>query len=479
MKINRMKDVLESIAHNAVPEDINLMPGIAVRLERRPFMITLRAKPVLMILLVLLALTLLSGVVYAIGKSMGYIPGIGLIDQSTPLRMLSEPVTITRDGITLTVEQVVISADKTVVIYKMEGIPANAYESDNQTNESENTVSSYSSSITIPLDGTTEAPSVDSESKAICFSDEKIVLPNGTTLPLQTGEGNGWSSGFESRHIFGTIPAEIDDAAFLISCIPETEPGILPENWEVTLHFVPVPSDINILPAADVRLLPSGKSQSAMTFEKVIETNDGYILVGKFRSIGLPEYALAYGERKFLKITDANGQLIKSTHANGIDIDSQFGEFGLAYEIKGKQHAWPLTLTLDEVVVQFNGQSIEFEFDTGPNPQVGQEWLLHPDVQLMGYTIHDVLIERTERGYTFTIQSAPDVLMVSPEIKDFPYSSAGGSGDGFGKGETYFHIEYKGEPPSGKLVIKLSDLLARLHGPWYIQWQPENNSSPK
>jgi hypothetical protein len=216
-----------------------------------------------------------------------------------------------------------------------------------------------------------------------------------------------------------------------------------------------------------------------MTLEKVIETDDGYILVGKFRSIGLPEHALAYGERKFLAITDANGQLVESAHANGIDVDAEFGEFGLAYEIKGKQHAWPLTLTLDEVVVLFDQQSTEFEFDSGPNPQVGQKWLLTPNVQLMGYTIHEVLIERTGNGYTFVIKSDPDVQFVNPEIEDFPFSSAGGSGDGFGKGETYFHMEYKGEPPSGKLVIKLSDLLARLPGPWYIQWQPENVSSQK
>lgn len=479
MKTKRMKDVLDSIARRAVPEDINLMPDIAARLERGSVMTVLRARPVLTILLVLLVLALLSGVAYAIGKSMGYIPGIGLVDRSMPLRMLAEPVTVTRDGITLTVEQVVISADKTVVVYKVEGIPVDAYESKGEESEAENTTSSYSSSVTIPLDSTSETPTVELESRVICFSDEKILSADGTVLPLQTGEGNGWSTGFESRHVFGAMPVDTNEATFLLSCIPETAPGALPENWEVPLRFVPAPSDVNILPAVNIPASASGESQSAMTLEKVIETRDGYILVGKFRSIGLPEHALAYAERKFLKITDANGQLIESTHANDIDVDYQFGEIGLIYEIKGKQHAWPLTLTLDEVVVLFDQQSTEFEFDTGPNPQVGQKWLLQPNAQLMGYTIHDVLIERTENGYSFVIKSDPDVLFVNPEINDFPFSSAGGSNDGFGKGETYFHMEFKGEPPSGKLVIKLSDLQARLNGPWYIQWQPENVSSPK
>ena len=75
---------------------------------------TLRAKPALMILLVLLALGLLTGVAYAVGRSLGYIPGVGIIDQSVPLRLLAEPVTITRYGVTITVTDAVLSADKTV-----------------------------------------------------------------------------------------------------------------------------------------------------------------------------------------------------------------------------------------------------------------------------------------------------------------------------------------------------------------------------
>ena len=84
---------------------------------------TLRARPALALIVILLALSLLTGVVYAIGKSLGYIPGVGIIDLSAPLRVLAEPVTVTREGITLTVTQAVLSADKTVVFVKVEGVP--------------------------------------------------------------------------------------------------------------------------------------------------------------------------------------------------------------------------------------------------------------------------------------------------------------------------------------------------------------------
>src|SRR5215212_9857520 len=102
MKDKRMKSLLENIAGRAVPEDINLMPTVAARLERNSIRNALRARPVVTMLLVLLALMLLSGVVYAIGKVAGYIPGVGIVDQNVPLRALAEPVSVTRDGISLT-----------------------------------------------------------------------------------------------------------------------------------------------------------------------------------------------------------------------------------------------------------------------------------------------------------------------------------------------------------------------------------------
>jgi hypothetical protein len=94
MKENRIKDVFESIAQRDVQEDVNLWPQIAAKVERRNFMQTVRTRPALALLLVLLALALLSSVAYVIGKVTGYIPGVGLGDQRVALRILNEPVTV-------------------------------------------------------------------------------------------------------------------------------------------------------------------------------------------------------------------------------------------------------------------------------------------------------------------------------------------------------------------------------------------------
>ena len=88
MKSHRMKDNLENIACGSVPEDINLWPNISARLERKSQMLTPRTRPVLGILVTLLILLALSGVAYAIGKSLGYIPGLGVVDLNAPFRIL-------------------------------------------------------------------------------------------------------------------------------------------------------------------------------------------------------------------------------------------------------------------------------------------------------------------------------------------------------------------------------------------------------
>ena len=103
MKNNRMKDALENIARHGVPENTNLWLRLSANLERKTPMTILRARPFVAMLIALLILLALSGVVYALGRVFGYIPGIGLVDQSAPIRVLAEPVSQTRDGITITI----------------------------------------------------------------------------------------------------------------------------------------------------------------------------------------------------------------------------------------------------------------------------------------------------------------------------------------------------------------------------------------
>ena len=84
----------------------------------------------LVILILLIFSTLVIGPqnVYAtVLKLLGYIPGVGIVDQSSPIRVLAESVSITRDGITITVTSATLTADRTQIAYRIFGVPGSAY----------------------------------------------------------------------------------------------------------------------------------------------------------------------------------------------------------------------------------------------------------------------------------------------------------------------------------------------------------------
>jgi hypothetical protein len=434
------RELLDAAARTHVTEDINLYPRIAAKLQRKTAMQTLRARPALLILFVLLALALLSGVAYAIGRSLGYIPGVGLVDQSAPLRVLAEPVSVTRDGITLTVEQATLALNKTVIVYTIEGV--------------------------------TWDMRPHQEGVPGCYASAGIRLPDGSFLRRQTGSGGVSAEGrWETRMTYSPVPKDVNEAIFLLECIQETLPGTAPENWELPLRFVPASSDLNIAPVIDI---PNGTDTPTDGFllDHVIETDDGYILVGRFKSASLPDNAQALGYSESPTVTDANGNELPYLTANDVDVTSSvMGEFPWTLEIKGKAHAWPLTIQLNALAAQNFDLSTDFTFDVGTNPQAGQEWFPTQDIQLGNFVIRLDRVIFTGSGYVFEMSAPSNVGQVDLQILDTV--PLGGSGGGDGQGRLNVSVEYD-QPPVGMLTIHLSRPVFTVRDTWQMQWTPDN-----
>ncbi|MBL0348710.1 hypothetical protein [Candidatus Villigracilis affinis] len=446
MNDKRMKDALEAIARRDVPENTNLMPRIAVQLERKSPMTTLRARPFVAILIALLILLTLSGVVYAIGRSLGYIPGIGIVDQSTPIRVLAEPVSQTRDGITITVSDVVLTSSKTVVVYTVDNIPQEKLSRD------------------------VAAPGCGSKPE-----EHTLLTTSENLIPKDLGyEMSGWGAGYKVRHIFAPLPADINDAVLIIPCIEGSLQGTLPENWELPLQFIPAPPDMTVVPVVEVTPSQEPASDNPLKLEKIAETEKGYIFVGTFDSTGLPQGAQAMDFSTFPIFTDADGQDVIYDFANfQLDQPAELppvGSFPWAFEIIGKDHAYPLTMTVSAVAAQYSESSASFEFDAGPNPQEGQVWDLNQDIELAGFPVRVVKAIRTADGYSFDFESAAMFHGVSLAIgNSLPVGS--GLGD---PGHFISVVRFEGEVPSGKLTVQASNPVVAVSGNWQIQWGVEN-----
>jgi hypothetical protein len=95
---------------------------------------SLRLRPAWSIMFVILALLMIGTLVigpqrvYAeVLKFIGiYVPGVGVVEEGTSIRVLAEPVTQTRDGITVTVHEAYLTDEKTIILYSIQNVPNSA-----------------------------------------------------------------------------------------------------------------------------------------------------------------------------------------------------------------------------------------------------------------------------------------------------------------------------------------------------------------
>lgn len=485
MRENRMKAVLESLAQRDVPASVNLWPRIAQRVERKNFMQTVRTRPALALFLVLLALALLSTVAYAIGKVTGYIPGVGIVDQSTPLRILAEPVVVERDGLTVTVSQVVTDSNRTFVAYVVDG-------------------------ILIPSGG----------KPPICHARPFLQLPDGSALSLLSGGVSGFGGQvgttvrFETTVSYPPIPASVDNVTLNFPCIlPE---GTGPENWQIALELSPAPAGyatpaVEIgatfvasnpqfattpTPASDVIFTPEPSDPSfpatptfvpygsGLYLERVIELADSYILVGNFTDAGdLPGGLQVSGDPyDYLPhIEDERGNPVAFEVCDDIQPEVTWGGVHYwAYEIAKPVHG-PLTITLDQIDISVS-DTMQFKFDTGPTPKIGQKWELNLPIHLRTYDYVLDSVEMIEDGYTFRLHSVVDVPWQTSFSFDIVGSSqkrgpASAQEDSRDKTRVKYTetITYLVPPPTGPLTVELTLFESiPLQGPWTLTWTPPN-----
>jgi hypothetical protein len=181
----------------------------------------------------LAAFLFISVMILAIGPSkvlaqiqavFGFVPDVGLVDTSSPFRELAEPVSDTKDGITLSIQSAFLSADQTTITYTMSDLPV--------------------------------------EIKRTRFGDPECLAPAYLTLPdgskVEASESSGGlapdGSFVHAIRFSGPFPADFNQATLVFPCLEGTARGKGPKDWQIVLAFKPVPKDIVIYPAT---LIPS------------------------------------------------------------------------------------------------------------------------------------------------------------------------------------------------------------------------------
>lgn len=487
------RDILDSAAADALSYDTNLWPAISARLERRTLMMTLRTRPILLILAILFALTLLTGVAYAIGRLTGFIPGIGFVETSA-LRVLAEPAVVTRDGITVSIEQVVVDSERTVIVYKTEGL-------------------------------TIEAANSKGEGGGPFGSEHLLRLPDGTILKEQADVGyggtpeplinrvqteGGWPN-YVHRLIYPSVPAGINELTLVIPVLQNMPIGAAPENWEITFRLKPAPPEmtfapITVLPTLNTSVTETGETVSpapsnvatlnGFTFQldNVVELEDGFVFTGNLSwdASAFPTGKGLIAEAVIPTLTDANGQQIPIEE---VRLDAQYGEYNTpwSYRTNRKNFVGPLTFTISSIKTSVWLPPVDIEIDFGSNPQIGQKWEINRDFILEGHRVRlwsaslgpvpntcqgvGLSFEfqaDAPGGYAFAEELVPQEPMVCSDAH-----GGGGGGSGPYEPNTFFTgLSYR-ELPTGLHTFSINVAVPdEVNGPWQVQWNPPLSSEP-
>lgn len=458
--------ILDVVAGDQIPDDLDLAPTIIARIQKRKgFRMQPKMKLVSATLLVAITLVVMfytvPGVAATFARWFGYVPGVGLVHEGQ-IHVLAEPVSITREGVTVTVEQVILNQEHTTLIYSVEGIPS--------------------------------AASVDTQpSETFCLYKVSLLLPDGSSL-LATPNGLSSLSGYRHRFDYSPLPATVSDAKLIIPCLFNTLPGAVPENWEIPLHFVPASPAMTVFPVIEIftptpavtpTLIASAAEETipeeapiTLTLDRAVQMDDGYLLYATLHWEDTPFISAEVTRpEQTLHLLDASGQEIPYEvyydEQTFINTDQRRTVF--AIKTTSIQSPGPLTLILDAVSVGLSANA-SFVFDPGLNPKPGQVWQPNLDVTIGDRSLHvrSITVEASGDGYSFDMTSDTGIQNASLADLEHPIVTGyNGDGGGTDRENVFFSGFYYADGlPTGPVTISIGSIWVQHIRQMQAQWTP-------
>jgi hypothetical protein len=445
-------------------------------------------------------------VVAAIGRLFGYVPGMGLVENTGNLRMLAQPVSVQRDGITLTITNALVYPDRLELVYKVEGI----------SNENDG----YMAEDAVQ-DPTAFCGGVNIGETAIKDGDAMLRLPDGTLLEREY-TGLYPQNAYSMTPVYkASLPNDVTELTMVLKCIPMARMGAVPENWEVPFKLAAVPAGTVVgLPVQDVQqptALPTPSSPNPiatvaaaqvlptldvkLTFDKVVLADPRSFFYFSLNTVQPPDPSLIAIMPADVYVIDSLGQQIRLVSTGPMyPVEHPLGSL-FEYFSTSQPAAGPLTLVVENAVAHYaplyveprqaTSEEMTFKFDAGATPLAGQSWPLDQSIEVVGYTLRVTSaravapsdVEETasgydsqgyDYGYQFAVEGDPS-LKISAQIQimsdscwpsfgapDVPESS-------FLLYTEFCRIEY----PKGPLSVLVTELSVLVEDTWQVTGTPQ------
>ncbi len=472
--------ILDHAARDQMTANTDLAPRILARIQKGK---SANMNPRLKVFAVVMVVLLVIGVVLmnvpavraAIQRWIGYVPGIGLVSEGQ-IRVLAEPVSTTRDGITLTIEEVLTDSSQTTIVYSVEGLNIDMLDAN-------------------PLVNTSG-----------CYKDPVLSLPQGQLSQTQQ-TGTSWMSGYEHKTVYPAIPSTVNEVTFLLPCIRSALPGKTPESWELSFRLIPAPPDMTAFPVIEISTpvqatatifapveaptqLPKAKISTegiSLSLDRAVQMDDGYLIYATLHWENTGFSSLDLFDPTMLHLLDANGKEITYTFDDEAknSLTPGRGQTAIVIRTAPIRVAGPLTLVVESAAVTVAvPMDASFNFDPGPDPEPGQVWELDQDLDVgYGYTLQ--VLRATyprpplenlpqQAGFSFEMRSATGVANATLFDHDHPLAGGGGGGGSL-TGIFSAGFSYAGAMPKGPITVNVESISVELQGPWEAAWTPPVN----
>ncbi|PKO14732.1 MAG: hypothetical protein CVU39_13460 [Chloroflexi bacterium HGW-Chloroflexi-10] len=410
-------------------------------------------------LALVLVIATLPSAVNAFRQLFGFVPGIGLVEQNRPLKMIAQPVSETRDGITLTVEQVLVYDDHIEAAYSVEGIAAEMRQADN-----------HPDTAALYCNGADMYPNLQ-------LTDGSVVQAD----PMALG-GQWLSAGYNAGHSFSAgLPTETSEITFTLDCLQETKRGGAPENWAIALRLVSVPQDMVIgepVYAVDpAENAPVSGAGIHFTLENVVPQEDGYHFFFRFNTQNdAPDFLNAAPGR--MQVIDSKGNSIELINALPWSPFEQVDVW--EYRSVRMPAKGPLEIVIDGAQLFYAAQKHSFEFSPGENPQPGQTWTIEEHFQVgeIGFTVlsAEMVTWEGHQGFQFVMEADQsdtkfyaEVLDMTPSDPQFEMWSTFGSNAPAQRITPGF--VYRDEIPQN-ILVTFNTVTETVDETWKLEWNP-------
>ena len=407
-------------------------------------------------------------------RLLGYVPGVGFVNLEET-RVLTAPVEVTRNGLTLRVEQVLARPDRTVIVIRSEGLPPEDQLWPHGARE-------------------------DSDYQPrLCLPDGRTLISESWTLHLGAGTLE-----------FPPLPADVYRVTLELPRLPLVPAGAAPEAWKVLLNLRPAtgelveelfPQPYTPINASDthagitLRVLEVAHSpqETALRFQVQWRDSDWeFHHIGGDRSPVLrddlghvyldvvPSSSGSSVQTKVIRIPD-NPEMTP-TPTPTVPTYEQTKAFAPA-----SPSAQRLTLWVDglEFMVPAEGS---FTVDLGDDPQVGNYWPLDVSLTVAGFPVHIIGARLVQEPIVlpdgpgqrtvlqFDITPVPDQgdralrgLHLESETAIFS-----GSGSGYNYRtrimRTSLNLREGQSIPLGSIQVRAKSAGVLIRGPWTITW---------